>query len=86
MLKPNTFYKNVNFAGVYLYVTKIIKRTKNEIRFIFEWYSLDSTTNKLVNKNIEQEMVIQASEEPLWLELPDLYFKEKEIKKTWRPM
>lgn len=87
MLRPNTFYKNnVHFSGAYLYVTKIISKTANNIRFEFEWYSLDSATNKLINRGITQEMVIERSEEPLWLELPDLYFKEKQIGKTWRPM
>lgn len=77
-MKIKCFYKLKNNPGLYVYTEA---RTGKET-YLVSWWRLDDTTNKRIDMDIQQEMVIRQDQEDDWVLMDDSI--EKRVMSHWR--
>lgn len=53
-----TFYTPTHIRGMAVYVIKVARRDKNKFVMTVDWFRKDDHTNKFINMDITQDIVI----------------------------
>lgn len=61
-MSPNNIYENILMPGVYIRVDKVLKKSLTHHTFLVTWFRRDDITKKLVNMDVQQDMVVPNGE------------------------